>query len=154
MTGPGTQQAPIYETSPDRAGLALAIGGVLGGLLVVALVAFGAQQHNPFALMLAFVLGTVFSALAIAFVAGPVWLILHLAGRRGLIHAALVGVLVALIAFLFGQTYGFGLADMPITDERTLAFRWLSAAATSAILACIAGAIGIVMWRVAYRRVA
>lgn len=153
-SGSAPQQAPIYETSPDRAGLALGVGGVLGGMLVVALVAFGAGQHQPLALAGAFILGTIFSALGIAFVAGPVWLVLHLAGYRGLIAAALVGVITALIAFVFGQTYGFGLYEMPATDSRTLMFRWASAAATSLILACIAGAIGMVMWRVAYRRVA
>jgi hypothetical protein len=31
-------------------------------------------------------------------------------------------------------------------------FRWLSAAATSLILAILAAGIGVVMWRIAYRR--
>ncbi len=55
--------------------------------------------------------------------------------------------------FLGGQTYGFGLFAMPPTDSRTLMFRWISAIATSMILAGMSAAIGLVMWRVAYRRI-
>ncbi len=38
---------------------------------------------------------------------------------------------------------------MPATDARTLMFRWISAVATSVILAGLSAAIGLVMWRVA-----
>ena len=42
--------------------------------------------------------------------------------------------------------------DMPVTDSRTLAYRWASAVATSLLLAALAAAIAVVMWRIAYRR--
>jgi hypothetical protein len=149
-----TLHAPLraYETTLDRAGLALAAGSLLGGCVVVALVML-AGQRDPLALVAAWLLGTVFSLLGITAVAGPLWLALHLAGLRRARHAALVGAIAALAIFVGGQTYGFGLFAMPPTDSRTLLFRWVSALATSGVLAFVAAAIGVAMWKVAYRRV-
>ena len=140
-----------YETSLDRAGLALGAGGLLGGLFATALVLIG-DTPGPLKLLLGFVLGALITAMAAVAVAGPLWLVAHAFGRRGPFMAALVGAVAGFALFLGGQTYGFGLFTMPPTDVQTLMFRWISAAATSVILAAMSALIGLVMWRVAYRR--
>lgn len=144
--------APHYDTTLDRAGLALALGGALGGLVVLLLVV-AAGQRELLSLFASWVLGTVFTTLGITAVGAPLWLILHLAGYRRAWHAAVLGALVALVIFVAGQTYGFGLIDAPISDTRTWLFRWVSALATSGLLAAVSAGIALAMWRTAYRRV-
>ncbi len=139
-----------YETTLDRAGLALAAGGLLGGVVVLLLVV-AAGQRDALSLAAAWVLGTVFTTLGITAVGGPLWLVLHVAGFRRGCHAALLGAVLAMVIFLAGQTYGLGLFDAPPSDGRTLLFRWISAAATSGLIALVAAGIAVAMWRVAYR---
>lgn len=141
-----------FDTTLDRAGLALGAGGVMGGFVVLGLVLLGGQR-DPLSLVVALVLGTVFSVLGMTAIAGPIWLALHLAGCRRARHAAMVGAFVALAIFVGGQTYGFGLFTAPESDAGTVLMRWISALATSGILAAIAAGIGAAMWRIAYRRV-
>ncbi len=141
-----------HETTLDRVGLAIAVGGLIGGGICAGLIAMGATP-GPIGLVAAFVLGSLVCALAITAVAAPVWIFMHVSGRRRAGHAALVGGATGFIVFVFGQTYGFGLFDAPVSDIQTLLFRWASAAATSVILAAIAAVIGIVMWLIAYRSV-
>jgi hypothetical protein len=140
-----------YEATLDRVGLALGVGAALGGTLVLGLFMLGGQR-DPIALTTAWLLGTVFVGIGITAVAGPLWLVMHVAGLRRARHAALVGALAALAIFVGAQTWGFGLADMPVMDNRTLIFRWISAILTSGIVAVLAGGIGAIMWRIAYRR--
>jgi uncharacterized BrkB/YihY/UPF0761 family membrane protein len=117
-----------YETTLDRAGFALATGGALGGMLVLLLVLAGGQ-NDPASLFAAWALGALFVSLGIAAVAAPLWFVFHLLGWRRVWHAALLGAGLAMIVFVAGQTYGFGLFDAPPSDARTALFRWLSAAA-------------------------
>jgi hypothetical protein len=140
-----------YETTVDRVGLALATGGGLGGLAVLLLVIAGGQR-DPLQLLTAAALGALFTTLAIAAVGAPVWLALHIAGYRRAWHAGALGGALAMILFVAGQTQGFGLFGLP-GDSDTLLFRWLSALATSALLAAVAAGIAVAMWRVAYRPV-
>jgi hypothetical protein len=140
-----------YDTTIDRAGLALGAGSALAGLVVLGLLLLGGQR-DPLALLGGWLIGGVFSGVAITAVGGPVWLLCHVAGLRRAWHAAAVGALIALLLFTGAQTYGFGALGMPVIDDRTWLFRWLSALATSAILALFAAAIGAAMWRIAYRR--
>lgn len=144
--------APHYDTTLDRAGFALALGGALGGLVVLLLV-FAAGQREVTSLAAAWMLGTIFSALGIAGAGGPLWLVLHLAGYRRAWHAAVLGALISLVLFVGAQTYGFGFLAAPTSDLRTALFRWISALGTSALLAMVAAGIALAMWRVAYRRV-
>ena len=141
-----------YETSLDRAGLALGAGELLGGAFAAILVAFGGSA-TAFSVAVGFVIGTVITAMTVVAVAGPLWIVAHALGRRGPVPAMLVGTIAGFALFLGGQTYMFGLYTMPATDTQTLMFRWISAVATSLILAAISALIGLVMWRVAYRRV-
>jgi hypothetical protein len=140
-----------YEATLDRVGLALGVGAALGGALVLGLSMLGGQR-DPFYLVEAWLLGTVFVGIGITAVAGPLWLVMHVAGLRRARHAALVGALAALAIFVGAQTWGFGIADMPVMDNRTLLFRWASALLTSGVLAAIAALIAAIMWRIAYRR--
>lgn len=140
-----------YDTTIDRAGLALGAGSALAGFIVLALVLLGGQR-DPLSLLTGWLIGSVFSGIAITAVGGPIWLALHVAGLRRMWHAALVGAITAMLIFVGAQTYGFGMFDMPAIDGRTWLFRWLSALATSLFLAGIAAAIAALMWRIAYRR--
>ena len=140
-----------YDTTLDRVGLALGTGSALAGVIVLILLLLGGQRE-PLNLLGGWLLGGIFSGLAITAVGGPVWLVMHVAGWRRAWHAALVGALIAMVIFVGAQTYGFGMFDMPEMDGRTLLFRWLSAAASSLLLAGLAAAIAAIMWRIAYRR--
>lgn len=140
-----------YDTTVDRAGVALGAGSALGGLVALGLLLSGGN-YDPATLATGWVLGTVCTAIGLVAVAGPIWLIMHVAGLRRAHHAALVTGLAALALLVGAQTYGFGLFEMPAMDGRTLMVRWLSALLTSLILAVVAGGIGLVMWRIAYRR--
>ena len=141
----------VYEATLDRVGLALAAGSALGGALVVGL-RLVAGERNPMFLTGSWLLGAVFVAIGITAVVGPLWLVMHVAGLRRARHAALIGALAALAIFVAAQTWGFGMLDMPIMDNRTWLYVWLSALATSAVLAVAAALIGLIMWRIAYRR--
>ena len=141
----------VYDATLDRVGLALAVGSGLGGVLVVAL-RLVAGERNPMFLTGSWLLGTVFVAIGITAVVGPLWLVLHVAGLRRARHAAMVGALSALAIFVGAQTWGFGMFEMPVMDNRTWLYVWLSAAATSAIMAMAAALIAVIMWRIAYRK--
>ncbi len=140
-----------YHTSLDRAGLAVALGGVIGAAASAALTIAGGGV-GPLAIVAAVVLGWVFTVLAIGAVGAPIWLVMHAMGRRGPGHAILVGGVAGFALLLFSQTYGFGLVDAPPSDMRTLLFRWASAAAISLLFATLTAATGYAMWRIAYRR--
>ena len=140
-----------YDISIDRAGLALGAGSLLAGVLVLALVLLSGKS-DPLTLASLFVLGSLFAGIAITAVGGPLWLVMHVAGLRGPRHAALVGAVTAMAIFVGAQTYGFGLFEMPPMDNSAWIYRWISALASSAVLAVLAALIGLVMWRIAYRR--
>jgi len=139
-----------YATTLDRAGLALGAGALAGGVLT-ALLRFAHGGVGPIGLASAFVLGVLISAALISALGGPIWLFFQRSGRRRVSHAALAGALAGFFLFLFGQTYGFGLFPAPPSDDQTMLFRWISAAATSSLMAIFTAAIAVIMWRVAYR---
>lgn len=144
--------AKRYETSLDRAGLSLAAGGALGGLLTVALVAAG-QPQSWLYLPVGFVIGALITAMAVVAIGGPLWIVAHALGRRGPRSAIVLGASAGFALFLCGQTYGFGLFTAPPMDNSTIIYRWISAVATSLILSLVCALIAWTMWRVAYRRV-
>lgn len=140
-----------YDATLDRAGLALAAGCCLGGGIALGLLMLGGTR-DPFVLTTGFLLSALFIGIAITAVAGPLWLVMHVAGLRRARHAAMVGAATTLALFTAAQTYGFGFFDVPVIDSRTWLYRWASAALTSLILALAAALIGVIMWRIAYRR--
>lgn len=139
-----------YESSIDRAGLALGAGSGLVGALVVGLLLLGGKR-DPLTLASGLAIGSLFAGLAITAVGGPLWLVMHVAGLRRPGHAALIGAITAMAIFVGAQTYGFGLFERPPMDNGAWLYRWLSAVALSAVLAVFAALIGLAMWRVAYR---
>ncbi|MBO9624248.1 MAG: hypothetical protein J7500_16180 [Sphingomonas sp.] len=141
-----------YDTSIDRAGLALGVGSMLAGGIILGLLLLGGQR-DPLALAWGWVIGCVVSACAITAVAGPLWLVMHVAGLRSARYAALVGAVTVMAVFVGAQTYGFGLFAMPAMDNQTWLYRIASAVGSSALLAALAALIGVAMWRVAYRPV-
>lgn len=141
-----------YAATLDRAGYALGAAGLVGGVLAALLVLIGSGPE-PLELVVGFLVGTVITTMAAVAIGGPVWTMCHALGLRGPGMAASVGAGAGFALFVGGQTYGFGLFELPPTDGATLAFRWISAVATSVVLALVAALIGWVMWRVAYRRV-
>ena len=134
-----------YQLSIDRIGLALAAGGAACGVIAAILLALGGR-HGVAALANAFLLGTLFSTLALGAVGGPVWTVLHAAGWRGPIHAAAAGALLGFLLFLFGQVDLLPPADGP------LVVGWLREIGSSLVLAAIAATIAVLMWRIAYQR--
>jgi hypothetical protein len=128
-----------YRTSIDRVGLALACGSGLAGLAASILVVLGGEESMRAALF-ALLIGGIFAALAITVIAGPVWLLLHLSGQRGPAAAALSGAAIGFLLMLAAGLGGGG--DEP----------WLHAFGGALLAAALAGAIALVMWRVAYRR--
>jgi hypothetical protein len=141
-----------YEATLDRVGLALGVGAALGGCLVLGLFILGGR-HDPIQLTMAWLLGTVFVGIGITAVAGPLWLVMHVAGLRKARYAAAIGALSALGILVGAQTWGFGLFDMPVIDNRTLMYRWASALLVTVVPAVLAALIAALMWRIAYRRV-
>lgn len=127
-----------YRTSIDRVGLALASGAGLSGLVASALVWIGGEGSARAAL-LALLLGAIFAALAIAAIAGPVWLIIHLSGRRGPAAAAITGAIVG-FAMMIAADLGGGYDE---AMSRMIGGGLMAAA--------LAGAIALAMWRIAYR---
>lgn len=142
---------PRYDTSIDRAGLALGAGSGLAGLIIVVLVVAGGRTDLA-SIIGGWLIGSIFAAFAITAVGGPFWLVLHVAGLRRARHAALIGALTAMTIFVGAQTYGFGMLSVPPMDGRALLYRWLSALMTSSVLALVAAGIAVAMWRIAYRR--
>ena len=141
-----------YETTLDRVGLAIAVGGLMGGAIAMLMMAFGGALGVG-TLAMALVMGALLTALAITALAAFPWMLLHAAGRRGPVSAALLGAAIGFVVFLGGQTWIFGLMEIPAMDARTLLFRWASGIATSLVMAAMSAGIAVVMWRVAYRRV-
>jgi len=141
-----------YETTLDRVGLAIAAGGLMGGTIAMLMMAFGGALGLA-TLAMTLLVGSLLTALAITALAAFPWMLLHAAGRRGPVSAALLGAAIGFVVFLGGQTWIFGFMEMPAMDARTLLFRWASGIATSLVMAAMSAAIAVVMWRVAYRRV-
>ena len=140
-----------YETSIDRAGLALGAGSLMLGLATLLLL-LPDGQYGAQSLALGFVLGTLIGALALIAVAGPLWLVLHVAGLRGPVTAALAGSVLTLILFIGAQTHGFRLFDAAAPAGDAALFRWVSALLTAGLLGIVAAGIALAMWRIAYHR--
>lgn len=141
---------PLYHATLDRAGLALATGGALGGLVAMLLV-FAGGERDPLPLLSGLIVGALASIFIITAIGAPLWLVLHLSGSRRAWHAAAIGGGIATALFVAGQAAGFGPFGSTGAGAASV-YRWISALATSALLGLVAAAIALAMWRVAYRR--
>ena len=97
-----------------------------------------------FVLPASLALGTLFSAIGLAAVAGPIWLAFHVGNLRRGHHAAIAGALAGSLMFIGARHYGLGLDGLPAAVDALLT--WL-------ILTGMAAATASIMWRIAYRRV-
>ncbi|NLS27513.1 hypothetical protein S2M10_25090 [Sphingomonas sp. S2M10] len=146
----GSGAARGYETSIGRLGKALAIGSVLGGLLVLLLL-IGAGQRSVAVLFAGLGLGSLFVAIALVAVGGPVWLFLHALGLRRGRYAALVTGLLGLGLYAGVQGYGAGVPTIAPIDTRGWLVGLALKAGQTLVVASIAAGIGLAMWRIAYR---
>lgn len=139
-----------YVTTLDRAGLAIGFGGLSSGIAVAAFAAIGGRVDAT-ASVLMLPLGTALGVFGIVALAGPLWLALHVANRRGPGVAAALAAALVMLVLAAGQSWGFGVFAPPAAAG-TLGYRLASAVATGLPAAVIAGGIGWAMQRVAYRR--
>ena len=135
-----------YRTGIDRAGLALAAGAAAYGAIAAVLLALGGRDGLG-ALVSAFVLGTIFSSLALAAVGGPVWLFFHAANWRGPVAAAAAGALIGFLLSMIGQVDLLPGAGTPPL------YPLLCEIGSSLVVAAVTAAIALGMWRIAYRAV-
>ena len=149
QTGAAAGGGPHYRTTLDRAGLALATGGLLYGVLAM-LVAMGSASGAG-VLIEVLVVGTLLAMCAITASFGPLWLALHASGRRGPGHAAALGGVVALA--LWAAAAEDALKSYAFAPSGVAAIGWLRAIGVALIFTAIAATVALVMWRVAYRRV-
>lgn len=135
-----------YTITPDRAGHALAAGGLaIGMATVMLLVAGGAREAASLAI--AAMLGSFLGLIAIVAVGGPVWLACHALGRVGPRSAASAGFAIALLLA------GFAQALSPADETAGAAWaRGVTAVASSLGIALIGAGVAVLMWRIAYRR--
>lgn len=136
--------ARSYRTTLDRAGLALATGGALGGIMVMLLALAGGTFDAP-SLLSVFAVGAFFWLTIITIFGAPLWLALHRAGYRSARHAAALGAVLLPALLTIGQ-----LMEAPAGSGGIL-YRLVSALATSTLVALPAVAVALAMWRVAYR---
>lgn len=139
-----------YATTGDRVGKALAAGSVLGGLLILMLVIAAGQRSLP-ALLAGWGVGTLFAAIALVAVGGPVWLLLHALGLRRGRYAAMVTGLLGLGLFLGAQGSGGAMFSLAPIDSQGWLLGLMFKLAQSAAVALISAGIGLAMWRIAYR---
>lgn len=137
-----------YQTTLDRAGLALAAGGALYGALSMLLVLRSGGGGIDALLVLA--VASVLAMVAITATFGPLWLVLHASGRRGPAHAAALGAVVALA--LWAAAAHDVLASYAYAERGSAAVGWVRAIGVALIFAAIGAAAALVMWRIAYRR--
>lgn len=142
-----------YATSPDRIGLALGAGLLMAAALAGLLGSAVPDATLP-AVMVAAGGGVLWASL-VFMIAAPLWLACHNRRWRSPGHAALAAFFGGFLLLLIAQIHAFGLAMVPAQNaaSTTQGLRWTSAVATSLFWALPSGAIGAVMWRIAYRRV-
>lgn len=143
------RDSELPQVTGAGAGWALTAGGAMGGAVAMLLAVGGGG--DALAGAMAFALGTLVTTVAITIFALPPWLVLHWRGARRMRHAAMLGAMTVFVVALSAQTHGLGLVDAPPVDAATNLYRWVSATATSLMLAAVAAAIAVVMWAIAYR---
>lgn len=141
-----------YHTSVDRLGAGIATGGLLCGVMAAVLWVLGGGSSVA-GLIGTLAFGWLAGAMAITALGGPVWMALHISGRRGPGHALLLGAVIGFLVVLIAQTHGLGLGEEPPADRITMVLRWASAIATSLLCALAGGAVALVTWRAAYFRI-
>lgn len=137
----------VYRTSLDRAGHALGAGGLMGAAPVALLGAISGSFDVAGLVGLSLV-GGVVSMIAIALIAGPLWMAIDARRRGGPRAALMLGGGLGLLLAVAAQTEGF---DIGLDSAAAAPFRWLSALFTALPFAGYSALVGWIMQRVAYR---
>ena len=132
--------------SIDRAGHALAAGGAAVAVVATGALFIGGLRGASALATTAFVAAFI-GTIAIVAVGGPIWLALHALGHRGPRAAATAGAAAALLLAVFGMAL-LPSGDGPLIARLLAGLGWILG------LAGAGAAIALLMWRIAYRRVA
>lgn len=163
----------VYCTTLARAALALVVGAMVASPLTMLVllgpaIAEDAGQLNEYLPQLAFVLiaAAIVYAIGLVFLAAPCWLLLHRQGHRSWrVAAALGGALGFVVTFLLyvsptfpirpeGSSSSFGGSEgMLVEDNVVTALGWTTFLGYSVVYGLLCSVIGILIWRIAYRRV-
>lgn len=162
---------PLYSTTLARAALALLIGAVVAGpisiLVVLApAIALDYDGQNLLAqFMFASVAAMIVYALGLVILAAPCWILLHQRGHRSWrAAAALGGVLGFIVTLLLYVSPTFpirpegssistgGSGGMLIDNNVVTAHGWTMFLSYSLIYALVCATVGLLIWRIAYRR--
>ncbi len=162
--------------TPPRVILALVAGALLGGVFYGFNYGWGLYHStNPthggdyfskYGLQNSFQIGaiaSVFWFIGLIFIAGPFWAYLHNSGKREFWHATLLGFgLLWLVSFGI-STGGFdGQSNSTISlksngvwlwqDRQLTIHGWKQAIKSSVFMGFLGAVVGIVIWRISYRR--
>jgi hypothetical protein len=159
----------IYATSLPRAGLGLVVGALAGAALVAFWGLWGLslsdlREHGLRTWFFAFSSAVFVWAVGLFVVAPLPWLVLHRMNVRSWLGAAALGAVLTFVAVVAITTYGFGLGS-PGTfsagdsggptwiDGRLTAHGWAEIGKFALACSVIGALVGLIVARVAYRRV-
>ncbi len=153
--------AASFETSPLRVVLGLLSGAIVGGAVFWA----GALIVDPGPIAQSMELAQFLSlsvATGVIWLAGllvlacPFWLILHRLKNRGPLSAIALGAGLSFLFFFGAVTNWFGLnaPGVPIGAASLLSMDWRRGLEAAGWMTPLGALVGLVVWRVAYRRVA
>ncbi|HEY1880049.1 MAG TPA: hypothetical protein VGG68_08965 [Caulobacteraceae bacterium] len=159
-----------YRLAPARVGLAILAGALTGAIvvtlhwltMVVRVLGFAYLSGGGVQGTVVVVLGAFLAWLAgLILIGGPAWWLLHRHQFRGWRSAGLVGMVATFVAGMIlavplpHKGGGYSEADrggVLIEKDRLTAYGWEKATEAAFLLSFVGGAVALVVWRVAYRR--
>ncbi|MDZ4313005.1 MAG: hypothetical protein U1A24_20860 [Cypionkella sp.] len=151
----------LYDTTNHRVFIALNVAAAIGAGLVTYIWAGRADLYE---MSLFYFFAYLIWFFAILFLGGPIWFAMHKFGLRHWLHASLAGGVVtgttwiALMTNLF-TGYSSSLVSASNSkgqtwkDHQLTALGWSDALRTSLWISLLGVILGLIIWRVAYRRV-
>ncbi len=152
-----------YIVTERRVFIALNAAAAIGAVL---LTLFWASLAKPVELMIAYFFAHLIWFFAIACLGGPIWMAMHQFGLRHWVHAGLAGGVVlglACMALMTGFFTGYSNFHQSETraagqwiwvDGKITAEGWSDALKSSLWISLLGIILGLVIWRIAYRRIA
>lgn len=156
-----------YNTSLPRAMLGVVAGTMTGAVLVVLWSLLGMtwfDEHWPRHAITIFTYAASLWAGGLISVATIPWLVLHHYGLRSWLIAIVLGAILTFLVVFGFLTNGFGayVAESGLSaadnggptwmDGRLTPHGWFEAFQFSAICSAVGAAVGLIVWRVAYRK--
>lgn len=161
----------VYRTDPASSITALAAGALVGGAMIpsyflAASLLFnegGTSAPDIHLSMYVFIVSTFVWLFGLAFIAAPIWIVLH---RRNLRNARVAILLGSGLCFAIGFAYWsalFGLLQPEGSSQsydghamfvggRLTLYGWQSSAMAGLVLAIQGAIVGFAVWRWAYRK--